>query len=1072
MSFFSGGNLSSVLLYKKPSQRPEPTFDPPVSVSELKPDNNTSTIRTAKVRELVYTLSRSGLFHDNCDKEAVLPWGNFHTKLSAGNKQPVSQVAYNPILMASPSDKSTIYTTLKRAKESINMLGHESAPVFFDMGLLTKALEITWSRPVDLAGIIPCDGGMHLLMSLFAGIGKLYGDAGLKNLLHESGVFAPETTNRMMLGKDFDRALYGLTLVYEVLSSRYLKHFLTWCLENGKQVPPEISNLLETFHQKSKEGNIQEISSIIAELAEPLENDLIPLLARFQEHGCASSSTFKFWDDFLNKVMMPLMLFLSSSKNGDWEVYQASKKWLLPLLFASGRSTYARYMPVILLSMDRLPPSLHEFFMAGHFMAKLSEGKFNKLWMDYCLETTQNKELKGSGGIIGLTMRGSALARWFIARPITAVYSRTFLKEMCRHETKLASREKSKAKRWNADVLKMEHLFDGTYVDPFDVTDPPSSLVNIATGAVVPKDIEVSLLGAHDKGTSMAETFVSERLEIHEGEEKPLKSFYDPMPRCNIKTMAEMNKTITIHDKRVTLKGEVMYLRLMAVNARKKMPIGRVMSFENAPVPLSLFSDDGAMVSCKKSDFMHKLEELLPEKITEIPPADAVLFDGHAIIQALQAPEKQVNMITFRDMASDFLSYVKSLCNQLIGANEQSQMHVIFYHYDPQSIKGQTRENRNRNRAATIHHIQIDGKIPTKWKKFLGKSENKERLAKCYACYIKDVSIGQLKDGQQLFVSGGPNFSTFCVGRSSAQDIPELQSTQEEADTRIILHSIAAAKQGAQRLVVCSPDTDVLVLLLHHFPSIGAKEVYFLTGRDGKHTSMKRFIAVHDLFQKMSIEQHNILLPVYCLTGCDTVISFYGHGKRATFKAMQQNASKFQELATLGSRHGISTNERASATRFVGSLYGNSNCRSLNSLRCEKAQSGASPKKLPPTDNSFSSHLLRTWGQLLVWREATVANPVACDIMHAGFEFKITTNSLEPIMMTQSAAAPELLNDLVCECTVSGCNEDCTCAINLQPCTAACVCKAQLPEDDEEAICNNPFTLTAMFEEDTGSDSD
>ena len=66
--------------------------------------------------------------------------------------------------MANPTDMSTVYTTLKRVKESINNLGLTYAPVFFDMGLLTKALEIVWANPDELSGVIPCEGGMHLLM--------------------------------------------------------------------------------------------------------------------------------------------------------------------------------------------------------------------------------------------------------------------------------------------------------------------------------------------------------------------------------------------------------------------------------------------------------------------------------------------------------------------------------------------------------------------------------------------------------------------------------------------------------------------------------------------------------------------------------------------------------------------------------------------------------------------------------------------------------------------------------------------------------------------------------------------
>ena len=69
--------------------------------------------------------------------------------------------------MAPLSDYSTIYTTLKRTNEYVNALGQNDVPFYFDVGLLTKALEITWEKPVELQGI-PCEGDMHLLMCIFA----------------------------------------------------------------------------------------------------------------------------------------------------------------------------------------------------------------------------------------------------------------------------------------------------------------------------------------------------------------------------------------------------------------------------------------------------------------------------------------------------------------------------------------------------------------------------------------------------------------------------------------------------------------------------------------------------------------------------------------------------------------------------------------------------------------------------------------------------------------------------------------------------------------------------------------
>jgi hypothetical protein len=74
-----------------------------------------------------------------------------------------------------------------------------------------------------------------------------------------------------------------------------------------------------------------------------------------------------------------------------------------------------------------------------------------------------------------------------------------------------------------------------------------------------------------------------------------------------------------------------------------------------------------------------------------------------------------------------------------------------------------------------------------------------------------------------------------------------LSSTQEEADTHIVLHALNADKLYREnkvkgRIVVKSPDTDVLVLMIHYFPQMtGTCEVCFQTGMV---TSIKDLIGI------------------------------------------------------------------------------------------------------------------------------------------------------------------------------------------------------------------------------------
>ena len=119
-----------------------------------------------------------------------------------------------------------VYTILKRTQEQMIALGQEFCPIAFDMGLLTNALEIVWAKPEEFSGIIPMEGGMHYMMALFGGIGHVYSNAGLKDLLVDSDVFAKLSAEHILSGKDFDRALKAIVMVDEVLNRRFLQQLL------------------------------------------------------------------------------------------------------------------------------------------------------------------------------------------------------------------------------------------------------------------------------------------------------------------------------------------------------------------------------------------------------------------------------------------------------------------------------------------------------------------------------------------------------------------------------------------------------------------------------------------------------------------------------------------------------------------------------------------------------------------------------------------------------------------------------------------------------------------------------
>ncbi len=162
---------------------------------------------------------------------------------------------------------------------------------------------------------------------------------------------------------------------------------------------------------------------------------------------------------------------------------------------------------------------------------------------------------------------------------------------------------------------------------------------------------------------------------------------------------------------------------------------------------------------------------------------------------------------------------------------------------------------------------------------------------------------------------------------------------------------------------------------------------------------------------------------------------------------------KFQPLKTLGDQPIPTPDEVRCSVRLACSMYGK-DCLSLNELQCERVENGATiGKRLPPTNDSFKLHLLRAVYQLIMWKQAVVAMP---DLLAENFGYEQVRGILQPILMTQNIAAPELLNNLICSC-VDQCLADCSCSMNNQPCTAACSCSSKQADidDDQPIRCHN-----------------
>ena len=240
--------------------------------------------------------------------------------------------------------------------------------------------------------------------------------------------------------------------------------------------------------------------------------------------------------------------------------------------------------------------------------------------------------------------------------------------------------------------------------------------------------------------------------------------------------------------------------------------------------------------------------------------------------------------------------------------------------------------------------------------------ENKANLIR----FLTDELLRQaeeLPEGQEVVVAGGSKMLEIFVS-TSAGLLHHLDSTQEEADTRIIVHVLDAQRQNAKRVIVCSRDTDVLVLLVHHMTL--DDEVWMSAGIKNK----PKYIPIHVIQALQPYVRHN-LLSYHALTGCDSTSQFSGHAKKSTWT---KYVSEPELLDAFTDDTEFAFDD---AERFVIKLYSpGSSLSDINTLRSELFHRITNPEKLPPTKDSLIHHLKRCQHQSMIWNNAHVPKPV------------------------------------------------------------------------------------------------
>ena len=138
-------------------------------------------------------------------------------------------------------------------------------------------------------------------------IGKLWGDDGLRDLLIDSDDYAGSTADLILAGKQFHRAIRGLTLLYEVLSQLLLSTFFHWCekKENVNGIPPKFWKSLAEAHT-SFDKDQGSCLAMVKKVEDLLLQHVLSLCKQFKKWGETQSPTFAYWVMLLDAVQLML----------------------------------------------------------------------------------------------------------------------------------------------------------------------------------------------------------------------------------------------------------------------------------------------------------------------------------------------------------------------------------------------------------------------------------------------------------------------------------------------------------------------------------------------------------------------------------------------------------------------------------------------------------------------------------------------------------------------------------------------------------------------------------------------
>ena len=292
----------------------------------------------------------------------------------------------------------------------------------------------------------------------------------------------------------------------------------------------------------------------------------------------------------------------------------------------------------------------------------------------------------------------------------------------------------------------------------------------------------------------------------------------------------------------------------------------------------------------------------------------------------------------------------------------------------------------------------------------------------------------------------------------------DVYQSTTDADNMIAQKALESASNGMPTIVE-SDDTDVLVLLIHHFNE-EMSNIFFRSELSKRSRSGIRFYSISEIVRSIGSIVTRHILFIHAWSGCDTTSATFGQGKGVILKKME-SSEELQSLSEIFMCESATPEDISSAgERIFVIMYSGKNEETLNSLRYTRylnllatSKRTLRPEMLPPTDRAAHYHSLRVHLQILKWKDLNdIRNDQAID-----WGWKREKSHLMPVMTDKEPAPSDILKIIRCRCKRS-CTTMCSCKKNGLKCVKACLnCQGESCDNIECDMDDNFLNVTSWM---------